>query len=145
MISFATRRTRDGCVRNCFSHGRDILLVCTHDVVPEIDQLKVGLCLLPFGDPYVDFAQAAQLRARVLPTYDEMDKDADFCDLGSVMGMAYRELFHMEFRSGHYYLFLPKTTNGEILPCLIFLRAGRQRKSVSLGAVEVVQADQGAQ
>ena len=112
----------DGCVRNCFLRGQGkFSWYLPENIVPEVDQLKVGMCLLPFGDPYMDFVQAAQLRARVLPTYDAMDKDADFCDLGSVMGMAYRELFHMEFRSGHYYVFLPKTANGEKLPCLIFL------------------------
>jgi predicted esterase len=37
------------------------------------------------------------------------------------MGMAYRELFHIEFRTGHYCLFLPEAAAGRRLPCLIFL------------------------
>lgn len=79
------------------------------------------MSLLPLGDPYVSFAQASRLRSLVLPTYEAMDADADFRDIGSVMGTALRELFHLEFRTGHYYVFLPETAGNEKVPCLVFL------------------------
>ena len=79
------------------------------------------MCLLPLGEPSVPWAEAARMRSLVLPIYEEMDRDADSVALGSVMGMAYRDLFHLEFRTGHYYLVLPEAAGGRRLPCLVFL------------------------
>ena len=122
MIFAPSGEKTGGCVRNCFLHGQGrFSRYSPWNVIPEIDQLKVGVCLLPFGDPYVDFAKASRMRSLLLPIYDEMDGDADFRALGSALNMAYRELFHMEFHTGHYYLFLPDTTIDEKLPCVIFL------------------------
>jgi predicted esterase len=107
-------------VRNCFLHGQgQFSRYSPWNVIPEVDQIAVGISLLRLRD--VNFAEAARLRSLVLPTCEAMDKDADFHALGSVLGMGYRELARMKFRTGHYYLFLPKATSGERLPCLIFL------------------------
>jgi predicted esterase len=112
-----------GQVRNCFLRGEGSY--CPYspwNVVPEVDQIKVGTCLIPFG--MVDFAEAARLRSLLLPIYEELENDADFHDLGSQLGSMHRELAHLEFRTGHYYLFLPPMTSWEStskIPCLIFL------------------------
>jgi predicted esterase len=112
----------DGRVRNCFLRGQgQFSRYSPANVVPEVDQLEVGLCLAPLADPYVDMAKANRIRSLVLPLYDQMDKEPDFRALGSVMGLAYRELLHLEFRTGHYYIFMPQATSGEKLPCLVFL------------------------
>ena len=50
-----------------------------------------------------------------------MDRDADFRPLGSVMGMAYRDLFRLGCRTGHYYVVLPEAAGGRRVPCLVFL------------------------
>lgn len=110
----------DGRVRNCFLRGNGhFSRYSPGNVVPEVDQLQVGMRLLPLGE--VDSAEARRIQSLVLPAYGEMDKDADFRELGSVMGLAYRELFHMEFRTGHYYVFMPEVTGGERIACLVFL------------------------
>ncbi len=49
-------------------------------------------------DPCVD--QLADLPA--------VFRDPEFRALGSTMGSAYRELFHFDFRTGHYYVVLPE-------------------------------------
>jgi predicted esterase len=118
-------------VRNCFLRGQGKFpRYSPWNVIPEVDQVKVGTSLLPFGDPYTDFAKAARMRSLLLPIYGAMRKDADFQALGSVMVMAYREVFRMEFRTGHYYVFLPEAKRGRRLPCLIFLHGlGGNRKS----------------
>jgi predicted esterase len=123
-------RAEDGRVRNCFLRGQGKFpRYSPWNVIPEVDQVKVGTSLLPLGDPYVDSAKAKRIRSLVLPIYEAMERDADFQALGSVMGLAYRELFRMEFRTGHYYLFLPEVTRGEQLPCLMFLHGmGGNRK-----------------
>ncbi len=112
--------TGDARVRNCFLRGEGAFpRYSPWNVIPEIDQLTVGINLLRLRE--VKAAEATRLRSLVLPIYEAMDNDADFHALGSVIGMGYRELLRMEFRTGHYYLYLPETTGGEKLPCLIFL------------------------
>jgi predicted esterase len=112
----------DGRVRNCLLRGQGTFpRYSPWNVIPESDQLRVGLCLLPLAERSVSAAEAAHVRSLVLPTYDEMDRDADFRPLGSVMGTAYRDLFHLGRRTGHYYLVLPEATGGRRVPCLVFL------------------------
>ncbi len=112
----------DAHVRNCFLGGRGTFpRYSPWNVIPEGDQVRVGMCLLPLAEPSVSAAEAARMRSLVLPTYDEMDRDVDFHRLGSVMGMAYRDLFHLGCRTGHYYVVLPETAGGRRVPCLVFL------------------------
>ena len=110
----------DARARNCFLNRQGTFArYSPGNVLPEVDQLKVGMCLLPLGE--VDWAEAARIRSLVLPLYAAMDKDADFGQLGSVMGSAYAELFHAPFHSGHYYVVLPKVSAGRQIPSLVFL------------------------
>lgn len=85
------------------------------NVVPEVDQLKLGTYLVPFVDPFIDRAQAARLRGLVLDQYRDMNEDQAFPPLGSVMGFAYADR-----DVGHLYVFAPPggTSNR---PVLIFL------------------------
>lgn len=116
------RETEDRLVRTCFLRSQDRpSRYAPWNVVPEADQFKVGTSLLPLADPYVDFAKARRIRSLVLPIYEAMECDAEFRELESAMGPTCREILRMEFRTGHYYLFLPETTGDERLPCLIFL------------------------
>jgi len=109
-----------GRVRNCFLRGQGrFCRQAPWNVVPEVDQVNIGMTLLPAVDPYLDFEEAQNLRSGVLPLYEAMDPD--FQAAGSVMGLAYREIVHMEFRTGHYFAFVPATRAGERLACLVFL------------------------
>lgn len=121
----------DGHVRNCFLQGKGVIPQHSPwNIIPEVDQVMVGMHLLPLGNPYVDFAKAKRMRSRVAPIYEELEKDIGFKSLGSVMGMAYCELFRMGFRTGHYYLFLPRASDQTRIPCLIYLHGmGGNRKS----------------
>jgi predicted esterase len=91
------------------------------NVVPERDQIKVGLTLAPLGTPEIDSAEARRIWSLVRPLYDEMDRDADFRQLGSTLGEACRDICRVEFRTGHYFVLLPKHPDSRRLPCLIFL------------------------
>ena len=114
--------TADARVRNCFlGRQRHFARYSPWNVIPEVDQLQVGLSLAAVGTPEIDSTEARRIQSLVLPLYAEMDKDADFRQLGSAMGTAYRDLCHAEFRNGHYYVFLPETSNAERIPCLVFL------------------------
>jgi predicted esterase len=116
------RGADDGYVRNGFLPGTGkFRRYSPWNVIPEVDQLAVGTTLVPLFDPYVDFATGRRMRSLQLSAYRDLEQDAGFRRLGSVMGTAYRELLRIEFRTGHYYLFLPEPAQGERLPCLIYL------------------------
>lgn len=113
--------TGNGPVRNCYvgQYARFSRLAPSN-VIPEVDQLKVGMTLLPLRDPHAR-SEMKRLGALVRPLYAAIERDVDFRDLGSAMGLAYRELFHVPFRTGHYFALVPDAANGERLPCLVFL------------------------
>lgn len=112
----------DDSVRNCFLGGKNHFhRHSPWNVIPEVDQVSVGLHLVPFGDPYVNFAKARRMRSLTLPTYERMDQDPAFSNLGSAMGLTCRDLLRLSFRNGHYYLFVPETGPDERIPCLVFL------------------------
>jgi predicted esterase len=98
----------DGLVRNCFLGGRGAFpRYSPWNVIPEIDQIKIGTTLMPLGGREMGCGEAARLRSLLLPIYAAIEKDAEFRELGSVMGMAYRDLFHLGCRADHYCVFLP--------------------------------------
>jgi predicted esterase len=109
-------------VRNCYLQGRGrFWRFSPWNVIPEIDQLNVGLSILPVGDPFVTFAKASHMRSTVYSVNQRMEQDADFHAAGSAMGLAYRDLFHIRTAPSHYFLFLPETAEGERIPCILFL------------------------
>ena len=110
----------DARVRNCYLHGQGGFSRWTPgNVVPEIDQLKVGVDLFRLRD--IDAAEAGRLQSLILPLYPTMDQDPDFRSVGSAMGAAYRDVLHLGYRTGHYFAIVPKTTGDQRLPCLVFL------------------------
>jgi pimeloyl-ACP methyl ester carboxylesterase len=112
----------DAPVRNCFLGGRNHFhRYSPLNIIPEVDQVSVGLHLVPFGDPYVNSAKARRMRSLTLPAYERMEQDPDFRELGSAMGAACGDLLHLGACNGHYYLFLPETSPDERIPCLAFL------------------------
>jgi hypothetical protein len=109
-------------VRNCFLGGADRFhRYSPWNVIPEIDQTSVGLHLAPLGDPYISFAKARRMRSLVFSAYEKMEQDPEFRRLGSAMGLTCRDLLHLNFVNGHYYLFLPDVGPDERIPCLVFL------------------------
>ncbi len=109
-------------VRSCFLRNEGHLnRFSPVQTVPELDQLNVAMSLLPLRDPHVDFAQARLMKSRIVPIYQALEQDSGFQQLGSALEFAYRDVLRMEFRSGHYFLFLPSVTDGEKVPCIVFL------------------------
>jgi pimeloyl-ACP methyl ester carboxylesterase len=91
------------------------------NLLPEVEQIKLGITLMPYADPIIDRAQARRIAGVTLPIYHQMERDQDFRRLGSVMGWAYAELWGAQFYHGHYYLYLPETAPGEKVPALVFV------------------------
>jgi pimeloyl-ACP methyl ester carboxylesterase len=91
------------------------------NLVPEVDQLKLGTYVFPLLDPFIDRKQAKRIRSLFLDTYHEMDESPEFECLGSVMNYVYRDLLLNSRPSGHFYEYLPQTAQGEKLPVILFL------------------------
>lgn len=112
----------EGRVRNAYLGRRgNFCRWAPWNVVPEQDQIKVGLTLAAMGMPEIDSAEARRIWSLMGPLYDEMDRDADFRELGSEMGAACRDICRMKFGDGHYFVVLPRGSDAGRLSCLVFL------------------------
>ena len=64
----------DGHVQSCFLHDKGTFPAFSPwNIIPEMDQIKVGTSIIPLGDPHVDFAKTKRVRSLVLPVYEEME------------------------------------------------------------------------
>lgn len=92
------------------------------NLVPEIDQLKLGTYVFPRIDPYIDAARAVRIRRLFLNIYRDMQQSDEFSRLGSVMNYVYRDIFLGSRPTGHFYQYIPKLdgNNGK-LPVILFL------------------------
>jgi pimeloyl-ACP methyl ester carboxylesterase len=101
--------------------GANLTRFSLTNVVPEIEQINMGLALIPHLDPIIDREQARRLASFILPAYREMETDPEFHRLGSAMGWAYAELLGQPFDVGHYYLYVPRNRPSDPLPAILFL------------------------
>lgn len=91
------------------------------NLLPEIDQVRVGIILARYADATIDSRQAERIRELTMPVYRELQRRPEYAHLGSVMNYAYAELLGGEFDTGHFYQYLPSRGAGEKLPALVFL------------------------
>lgn len=77
------------------------------NLLPEVDQLMLGFILMPLADPLLTTAQASRLKTHTASIYSELEKDAEFRELGTVMPLAYDEILDGRKESGHAYLYVP--------------------------------------
>jgi pimeloyl-ACP methyl ester carboxylesterase len=112
---------RDSRVGSHFPGPMDYRRYSIWNLIPEIDQVKLGIKVAPLADPIIDWDQARRIERITMPLYREMEANDDYARLGSVMNYAYRELAGMPFDSGHFYQFVPEHEPGERLPAIIFL------------------------
>jgi pimeloyl-ACP methyl ester carboxylesterase len=92
------------------------------NLVPELDQFRLGFRLISRIDPLFDAGQATRLSAWTTAIYDELENDAEFRALGSAMPHAYENLRGGGAASGHYFLYVPRRLNrAERQPALVFL------------------------
>ncbi len=90
------------------------------NILPEADQVGLGIGLAPLGDPFIDRAQSARIRGLTRTIYREMAADPAFAEIGSVMGFAYAELRGGLFDVRHYLAMVPRKQTGK-LPGVVFL------------------------
>lgn len=123
IVSPDGRSGKDARVRNCYVGGPDnYQRHALGALLPEVDQFMLGFRLIAAVDPLFTKQQASSLAAVTKTIYAELDEDADFHALGSVMPEAYDELWAREFRHGHYFLHVPRGLDPKSpAPVLVFL------------------------
>jgi pimeloyl-ACP methyl ester carboxylesterase len=90
------------------------------NLVPEIDQLRLGAHLFGLLDPTADRELAARVRRLFLEVYREMRGDPGFVQAVSALGMCYRDMVAPATRL-HVYEYAPAGVRGQARPALIFL------------------------
>ncbi len=91
------------------------------NLVPEIDQLKLGSYLFPQIDPFIDREQGDRIRELFLRIYRESRHTDAFIDVGSSLGTVYEDLFLAKRTVGHLYTYIPETGQEGPLPVILFL------------------------
>lgn len=92
------------------------------NLLPELDQFKLGFKLVPYVDSLFNGKQARALDGWTSALYRELEKDPDFHALGSVMPEAYDEVWGFTPSGSHYFLCKPRALNPATpAPVLVFL------------------------
>lgn len=110
-------------VRNCYVGGsEDYQRYALGALLPEVDQFMLGFRLVTVVDPLFTGKQARSLAGLTKTIYADLEADADFHALGSVMPGAYDELWSRKFDHGHYFLYVPpRLDRRSPAPALVFL------------------------
>lgn len=108
-------------VRQNFFGGGAFPRYSIANIVPEIEQVNLGLHVMPLLDPLLARARAQRLSALTIKLYAEMERDPAFHALGSAMGGAYTDLFGGDYPAGHYYLYVPRHAASGPMPAIVFL------------------------
>jgi hypothetical protein len=91
------------------------------NLVPEVDQLLMGLAIVRFLDPFIDNQQTVQLKKMVLEIYKEMENDPEFPYSSSSLGYAYQEILTGQRIGDHFYQYLPNSNSQKPYPVIPFL------------------------
>lgn len=83
------------------------------NLMPEVDQLRLGFTLVPLLDSLFTTSQAARLKASTAEVYREMAADPEFRGLGSSLTGTYAELLGWSLRRDHSYVYVPRGLNRE--------------------------------
>lgn len=92
------------------------------NLLPEIDQIHLGYLGARLLDPLFNRQQLAELSAMTDDIYQQLNKDDDFRKLGSALPWMWREIAFSDFRSGHYFHYVPAGLDRQKpIPTLVFL------------------------
>lgn len=80
------------------------------NIVPEIEQINLGLVVTPYLDRLFTAERARRVTPFTLALYREMENDPHFHRLGSVMGWAYADVVTFEEKVGGRKIVIRKST-----------------------------------
>lgn len=90
-------------------------------LLPETDQIKLGVVLSPLFDPVIDSQQARRIWSITEPNLQEMEARPEYRELPSVRNYAWAEWTGGAFDVGHVYQYVPPNLRSPRPPVLIFL------------------------
>ncbi|MBN2685940.1 MAG: hypothetical protein JXR40_11725 [Pontiellaceae bacterium] len=111
----------DSSIQSIFLNGPAYKRTSIANLVPEIDQIKLGTYLVSTLDPFVDNNKATRIRNLFMDTYIPMQESRDYKSTGSVLNYAYRDLFLKKRPCQHFYLYVPAAAKGKRVPLIVFL------------------------
>jgi pimeloyl-ACP methyl ester carboxylesterase len=89
------------------------------NLLPEIDQVKLGVTLATRFVPWV--SRARTIRKTTMGLYREIEADPESRGLGPVTHFAALELVGADFDAGHSFVYVPESRPGERLGAVVFL------------------------
>jgi len=114
------RRNDDNSnARSLFSGEAEYQRASMANLVPEIDQLKLGTYVFTFLDPFIDESNSSRIRKIFLDVYREMRNDEEFNNLGSALNLCYLDIFTGNKPNGHLYEYIPDAEKP--LPVILFV------------------------
>jgi predicted esterase len=109
------------------------------NLLPEEDQLLAAFTVAQAVDPLLTAAQCRQLKRLTRSLYRQLEADADFRALGSMMQNAYDDVIGVPDRHRHSYVYVPRTLDRtRPAPVLVFFHgSGGNFKAYSWILAEV--------
>lgn len=123
VLAVAARGAVDGgAVKSATFRARAGRTLAFSDLLPEIDQVDLGISVARALDPLLDAQHADHARSVALPIYREMlAQPADYGALPSAMPFAYADVFYGgDNGAGQTFVYAPPHGEGEKLGALIF-------------------------
>ena len=114
-----TRPERSSGLVSRFVGERRVPWYSPMGLLPEIDQVKLGVTLATRFVPWV--ARARAIREVTMGLYREIEADPDARGLGPVSHFGALELVGADFDPGHYFAYVPEPRAGERLGAVVFL------------------------
>jgi pimeloyl-ACP methyl ester carboxylesterase len=116
-----TGETSGGALSSRFSGDAHFHRASLSNIVPEIDQLKLGSYLFAHLDPFIDDEQGERVRELFLDVYLELRNDDGLRSAGSALGFCYRDIFLNRRTTLHFYEYVPRHLGRKTYPVLVFL------------------------
>ncbi|WP_435011196.1 hypothetical protein P12x_002497 [Tundrisphaera lichenicola] len=113
------RPARESGLLSRFRDGSEVPKLSPFHLVPEIDQVKLGLTMITRPVPWV--ARARTIREVTMGLYREIEADPEARGLAPVTHFGAMELLGAGFDSGHYFAYAPEPRDGETLGLVVFL------------------------
>jgi alpha-beta hydrolase superfamily lysophospholipase len=114
----------DARVENRYWEGWRYPSASLGNLIPELDQLLLGLKLAPSIDPLLTPEESAGVAQITRKIYADLEADRDFRTLGTVLPHAYDDLWTDRVNHGHYFRYVPRQLSpSQPAPVLIFLHA----------------------
>ncbi len=108
-------------INQVFLRDYDFPRFSPFNILPEIDQYKLGFIVGPRLGMLRGQKEARRLSELLLPLYREMEQRPEYCALGSVSRYTLAQLWGGTFDVGHVYQYVPQASTESRLPVMIAL------------------------